>query len=109
MGSENHVRGHAAKRAKEFDAAQKLYGPEAMRAAYDNAEAACAALDRKLAGHIARWMFDDAMTLADLYRDIELPRMKNLGADIFWNDGRLPAVAASAIRAEVLEWPEAMF
>ena len=116
-GDADLVRGYAAKRAKEFDAARKLYDPEAMRTAYDNAEAACAALERKLAGHATRWMFDDAITLADLYWGIELMRMKNLGADSFWSDGRLPAVAAfaeqaealPAIRAVVLEWPGAVF
>ena len=115
------VRAYTAKRAKELQAAEELFAPEAMQAAYAQATAALAGLDRRLAGRTTAWMLAEDVTMADLYWVVELLRMENLGADVIWDpaseEGRLPAVAAfvaagkalPAIRAAVLDWPGAVF
>jgi len=110
-------RAYTAKRAKELDAARQLFGEDAMRHAYDVAEAACETLERKLDASATRWLFGDQPTMADLYWGIELTRMKNLGADTFWRDGARPAVETfaersrglDAIQRAVVNWPGALF
>lgn len=110
-------RAYRAKRAKEAVAAEKLFSPEAMLAAYDKAEAACARLEQRLAAGRSAWLFGERATLADLFWAVELLRMKNLGAHSFWAGGALPQVSAfvqrceahAAIRSAVLDWPGAMF
>jgi 2,5-dichlorohydroquinone reductive dechlorinase len=114
---EDLARAYAAKRAKELDAAQQLFSGSAMRDAYDRAEAACEALERKLDAATTDWLLDDRLTMADLYWGVELTRMRNLGADTFWKDGVRPAVEIfaertrnlDAIRRAVIDWPGALF
>ncbi|WP_428422889.1 glutathione S-transferase family protein [Methylibium sp.] len=111
------VRGYAAKRCKELQAAQQLFSAQAMRAAYDKAEEACEGLEGRLAARGNRWLLADEMTMADLYWAIELLRMKNLGADALWSHGARPAVAdfveraerVAAIRSAVIDWPGAQY
>ena len=111
------VRAYTAKRSKELTAAQKLFSEEAMRAAYDKAEAGCEGLERALATCGTHWLLGDAITMADLYWAVELLRMQNMGANAFWAHGARPAVAAFAnratsldgVRAAVVDWPGAMF
>lgn len=111
------VRAYTAKRAKELDAAQQLFSLDAMHLAYQKAEAACDALEKKLNTASTEWLFSDQITMADLYWGIELTRMQNLGADTFWAGGVRPAVAQfaqrtrslSAIRQAVINWPGALF
>lgn len=110
-------RAYRAKRAKELDAAEALFSAEAMASAYDRAEAACDALERGLASSASGWRFGAGITMADLFGGVELLRMKNLGAQVFWADGRRPQVEAfvqrceaePSIRAAVLDWPGALF
>ncbi|MEO6623704.1 MAG: glutathione S-transferase family protein [Burkholderiaceae bacterium] len=111
------VRAYSAKRSKESTAAANLFSEEAMRAAYDKADLACAHIESLLASSATRWMLDDRFTMADLYWAIELLRMQNMGAHGFWMDGRRPAVAAfaqraaaiPAVRVAVLDWTGATF
>jgi len=111
------VRAYTAKRAKELDAAQQLFGKDAMRDAYQRAESACAALERQLHAATTEWLLDDRVSMADLFWAVELMRMKNLGADTFWKDGALPAVEAfanrttelHAIRQAIINWPGALY
>jgi 2,5-dichlorohydroquinone reductive dechlorinase len=106
-----------AKRAKELDAAARLFGQDAMADAYEKARSACEALERQLDACTTDWLFGDRVSMADLFWGVELTRMKNLGADTFWKDGALPAVAAfahrtrelHAIRQAVVDWPGALF
>jgi 2,5-dichlorohydroquinone reductive dechlorinase len=116
-GDDVLVRAYSAKRAKEQMAADTLFSAEAMRSAYDKAEAACDSLDRALANRRTRWLLDDEVTLADIYWALEFVRMKNLGAQGFWAAGARPALASYAERAEalpavrsaVIDWPGALF
>ncbi|MBL0421555.1 glutathione S-transferase family protein [Ramlibacter sp. AW1] len=111
------VRAYSAKRAKELTAAERLFGVDAMRAAYDKAESACADLEQLLRGRSTEWLLDDRFTMADLYWAIELLRMQNLGAQSFWTNGKRPAVASFAervrslppLRSAILDWPGANF
>ena len=111
------VRAYSAKRAKEASAAEQLFCADAMRAAYDKAESACADLEQLLQGRSTAWLLDERFTMADLYWAIELLRMQNMGAQGFWVDGKRPAVAAfaeraatlSALRSAILDWPGATF
>ena len=111
------VRAYTAKRAKEFDAAQKLFTKDAMRDAYERAEAACETLEKKFRASTTQWLLDDQVTMADIFWGVELTRMSNLGADIFWKDGARAAVAAlaertrelDAIRRAIIDWPGALF
>ena len=108
---------YTAKRAKELSAANELFSPEAMTAAYDRAEAGLVALEARLAARTTGWLYRDAPTLADLFWCIELSRMANVGVAHFWEAGRLPHVerfaaaseALPAIRTAVIDWPGAMF
>ena len=108
---------YTAKRAKELSAANTLFSPQAMTSAYDRAQAGLAALERKLERRATRWLYRDAVSLADLFWGVELSRMKNIGAATFWEGGRLAHVerfCASteqipAIRTAVMDWPSAMF
>ena len=108
---------YTAKRAKELSAANELFSPQAMQAAYDRAQAGLAVLERKLEGRGTRWLYRDGVTLADLFWGIELSRMKNVGTAHFWEGDRLPAVEEfststeqiPAIRTAVIDWPGAMF
>ncbi len=110
------VAAYTAKRAKELSAAEALFSPEAMQVAYDRAEAALLALERKLLQSPTRWLHGDTPTMADLFWGIELLRMEDVGAAHLWQGGRLPhverfvgmAAALLAIRAAVIEWPGAM-
>ena len=111
------VSAYTAKRAKELSAAEELFSPDAMQAAYDRAEKALADLERKLAGRSTRWLHDEKLTMADLFWGVELLRMKNTGVARFWEDGRLPNVARfsilteqiPAIRTAVIDLPGAQF
>ncbi len=108
---------YTAKRAKELSAADELFSAEAMRSAYERAEAGLVALERKLEGRGARWLYQDRPTLADLFWGVELSRMKNVGVAHVWEAGRLPAVERfsqvteelPAIRTAVSDWPGALF
>ncbi|AZG07442.1 glutathione S-transferase family protein [Pigmentiphaga sp. H8] len=110
-------RAYRAKRAKELDAAERLFAPASMQTAYGQAEAACERLERKLATSPAAWLFGDSLSMADLFWGIELLRMQNLGADRFWTGGARPRVAQfvrrceaeAAIRSAVLDWPGALY
>jgi len=114
---ETLVRAYAAKRAKELSAANELFSPEAMQAAYSKAEVAVQGLERKLKRFGGAWLFPEMLTMADLFWGIELLRMENVGAATFWNGGRLPEVerflaaieALPAIRASIINWPGATF
>ncbi|WP_174296672.1 glutathione S-transferase family protein [Sphingomonas bacterium] len=108
---------YTAKRAKELSAAQELFSPEAMRAAYARIEAALDGLDDRLAATATAWLHGDRLTMADLFWGIELLRIKNTGLDHYWQDGRRPHVArfaaateqVAAILAAVIDWPGALF
>ena len=108
---------YTAKRAKELSAANTLFTPQAMQSAYDRAEAGLVALNRKLHGRGAHWLYQDSITLADLFWGIELSRMKNVGVSHLWESDRLPDVErfsasteqVSALRTAVIDWPGAMF
>lgn len=110
------VRGYSAKRAKELQAAEQLFTPEAMQTAYDKAEAGCSHLERMLNSG-SGWVVGDTMTMADLYWGLELLRMKNMAVESFWAGGAKPAVEAfiqkvesiPAIRSSVIQWPGAMY
>ncbi len=114
---ETLVAAYTAKRAKELSAAGALFSPEAMQAAYDQAEAALIDLERRLAGRTTRWLHGEKLTMTDLFWGIELLRMKNVGAAHFWEGGRLPHVERflkeaeriPAIRIAIVDWPDAMF
>jgi 2,5-dichlorohydroquinone reductive dechlorinase len=111
------VKAYTAKRAKELSAANGLFTPEALRAAYDTAERALQDLERKLARGGAMWLFGDTLTMADLFWAIELLRMKNVGVADRWEAGRLPRVerlvraaeAMPALRSAILDWPGALY
>ncbi|MES2398756.1 MAG: glutathione S-transferase family protein [Pseudomonadota bacterium] len=116
-GDADLVRAYSAKRAKELNAAQQLFTPEAMQAAYDKAEASCASLERELGSRETTWILGDAITMADLYWGIELLRMKNMAVESFWADGAKPSVAAfvekaqsiPAIQSAITKWPGALY
>jgi 2,5-dichlorohydroquinone reductive dechlorinase len=116
-GDADLVRAYSAKRAKELNAAEQLFTPEAMLAAYDKAEAACSGLERELSARKTQWLLGDAITMADLYWAIELMRMKNMAVESFWANGARPSVAAfvetaesiPAIRSAIVEWPGALY
>lgn len=111
------VAAYTAKRAKELSAANELFSPEAMKAAYGHAQAALVELDRKLERRDGSWLFGDAVTMADMFWGVELLRMKNMGVATFWEGGRLAQVEAfstatealPALRSAILHWPGAMF
>ncbi|MBI2725386.1 MAG: glutathione S-transferase family protein [Polaromonas sp.] len=111
------VKAYSAKRAKELNAAEQLFTPEAMQAAYDKAEAGCASLERVLDASSSQWLLGDNITMADLYWGIELLRMKNMAVESFWANGAKPSVAAfvekagsiPAIRSAIVEWPGALY
>lgn len=111
------VRAYSAKRAKELNAADQLFTPEAMSSAYNKAEAGCARLERELKARNTEWLLGDEVTMADIYWGIELLRMKNMAVESFWTNGAKPAVATfvekieqiPAIRAAVVEWPGALY
>ena len=111
------VAAYTAKRAKELSAANALFSPEAMQAAYGRARTALIALERKLERRDGAWLYGDDATMADLFWGVELLRMKNIGVATFWEGGRLPQVerfsatieALGSIRTAIIEWPGAMF
>jgi 2,5-dichlorohydroquinone reductive dechlorinase len=111
------VAAYSAKLNKELMAANELFSADAMKDAYGKAEASCRTLEETLKRGGGAWLFGETVTMADLFWGIELLRMKNLGADVFWDEGRLPRVAAyvaaaealPSIRTSVLEWPGARF
>lgn len=111
------VRAYSAKRAKELNAAQQLFTPEAMQTAYGKAEAGCARLEGELKARDSAWILGDDITMADLYWGIELLRMKNMAVESFWANGAKPSVAAfvekaqsiPAIRSAIVEWPGALY
>jgi len=111
------VRGYAAKRSKELDAAQRLFTPEAMRDAYARAQGGCEALERVLSQRGTRWILSDEVSMADLFWAIELLRMRNMGAARFWTGGKRPAVEAflqqaeaiASVRSGVIDWPGATY
>ena len=113
---ETLTRAYAAKRAKEASAAEGLFSADAMRAAYDTAEAALGGLERVLSRSDGAWLFGERPTMADLFWGIELIRMADVGVASFW-EGRLPLVerllssvmALPAIRQSILDWPGARF
>ncbi|MES2510944.1 MAG: glutathione S-transferase [Pseudomonadota bacterium] len=111
------VKAYSAKRAKELNAAEQLFTPEAMQAAYDKAEAGCASLENALSAGDTPWLLGEKVTMADLYWAIELLRMKNMAVESFWANGAKPSVAAfvekaesiPAIRSAIVEWPGALY
>lgn len=111
------VRGYSAKRAKELEAAQRLFSEGAMLAAYRKADEACEHLEQRLQASGTRWLVSEEITMADVYWALELLRMKNLGADALWANGKRPAVQSyveqverhEAIRSAVIEWPGAQY
>ncbi|MES2412713.1 MAG: glutathione S-transferase family protein [Pseudomonadota bacterium] len=111
------VRAYGAKRSKELTAANQLFTPEAMKTAYDTAEAGCAHLEHTLKTRDTDWLFSDDVTMADLYWGVELLRMKNMAVESFWTGGAKPAVEAyvgkvstiPAIRSALIEWPGALY
>ncbi|MES2912850.1 MAG: glutathione S-transferase family protein [Pseudomonadota bacterium] len=113
----NLVKAYSAKRAKELNAADQLFTPEAMQAAYDKAEAGCARLESELKARNTSWILGEDITMADLYWGIELLRMKNMAVESFWAHGAKPSVAAfvekagsiPAIRSALIEWPGALY
>ena len=102
---------------RAYTAADRLFSAEAMRAAYEHAEAAVRELERALGRNDRDWLYGEAVTMADLFWGIELLRMKNVGASTFWEGGKLPRVerfeaaieALPAIRTAICEWPGAVF
>ena len=116
-GDPRLVAAYTAKRAKEQSAADALFSPDAMGAAYNRAEAAVVALERNLAQRGTQWLYSDTLTMADLFWGIELLRMENVGVERFWQDGRLRLVErfltavkhVPAIRTAIIDWPGAMF
>lgn len=111
------VKAYSAKRAKELNAAEQLFTPEAMQVAYDKAEAGCASLENALNAGDTPWLLGEKVTMADLYWAIELLRMKNMAVESFWANGAKPSVAAfvekaesiPAIRSAIIEWPGALY
>jgi 2,5-dichlorohydroquinone reductive dechlorinase len=114
---EDLVTAYSAKRAKELQAANALFTPDAMRDAYERAVRGCEGLSSRLASAKTPWLFGEEPTMADLYWIIELARMKNLGAANIWEGGKLPPIAAylergeclASIRFAVLDWPGAIY
>ena len=111
------VAAYGAKRAKEADAAQHLFTTDAMKAAYNMAANACRAFDARIAARPASWLFGDRPSMADLFRVIELLRMKNMGAAGLWEEGHLEAVGRflqtgetlASVQAAVVDWPGAAY
>ncbi|UAJ10525.1 glutathione S-transferase family protein [Glacieibacterium megasporae] len=117
-GDDTLVRAYTAKRAKELSAADELFAPAAMRAAYRKAEVALHALEAKLAARTEQaWLLSNRQTMADLFWGIELLRMHDVGTASFWEGGRLPEVEKFAaavetlpsIRSAIIEWPGSRF
>ena len=116
-GDATLVQAYTAKRAKELSAANELFSPEAIRAAYDRAETALQVFEHKLERRTGSWLFGEEPAMADLFWGVELLRMKNMGVATFWEGGRLPGVsefsamteALPSLRSAILEWPGAMF
>ena len=110
------VRGYSAKRSKELTAAENLFTPEAMRTAYEKAEAGCEHLEQKLNARSTQWLLGDDITMADLFWGVELLRLANMAAESFWINGKRPAIEAylekvksiPAIKAAVMDWPGAL-
>lgn len=110
------VAAYTAKRDKELSAANHLFDPQAMNLAFDRAESALRNLNGKLVGK-SQWLYSDNATMADLFWLIVLLRMKNTGANRFWENGQLPNIESfcrsaeqlPAIRQAVIDWPDAMF
>ena len=108
---------YGAKRAKEADAARRLFTADAMRVAYDIAANACRALDARIAARPTSWLFGDQPSMADLFWAIELLRMKNMGAAGIWEVTHLDAVGRflqagetlGSVKAAVLDWPGATY
>ena len=86
------VEAYQAKLEKEQQAVDELLSAAAMRAVYDSVDSACHALEEKLKTSGATWLFAGKVTMADLFWAIQLLRIKNICADVFWKDGRLPMV-----------------
>lgn len=94
------VAAYTAKRAKERSAAEELFSPEAMRAAYELVEASLAGFELKLERADTPWLHGDTPTMADLFWGIELLRMQNVGVAHYWEDARLPRVERFLAAAE---------
>lgn len=111
------VAAYTAKRAKELSAADHLFTPEAMQAAYQAAETALKVLDDQLGTHGGVWLWGDRITMSDIFWGIELLRMDNVGVAHMWQDARLDRVAQyarttaqiPAVQAAVQNWPGAVF
>lgn len=107
---------YTAKRAKELSAATGLFSEEAMQAATAKVEAALDGLEARLARRSPPFVSDQP-TMADLFWEIELLRIENLGHAAMWIDGRLPGVEAyfaalralPCIRTAILDWPGALY
>jgi 2,5-dichlorohydroquinone reductive dechlorinase len=110
------VKAYTAKRAKELSAANELFSPESLSAAYAKADCALQDFESLLKVHDGKWIFGNSVTLADLFWGIELLRMDNVGASHLW-ENRLPRVTyfltsardLSCIQSAILEWPGAIF
>ena len=107
---------YTAKRAKELSAATGLFSEEAMQAVTAKVEAALGGLEARLARRSPPFVSDQP-TMADLFWEIELLRIENLGHAAMWIDGRLPGVEAyfaalralPCIRTAILDWPGALY
>ncbi len=106
---------YEAKRAKEQSAADHLFDDAAMQAARDAVDQALTALEQRLATRTDRWLFGPEVTMADLFWGAELIRAEDVGHAGFWENGRLPLVAAwlkdleamPALRRAITDYPGA--
>lgn len=108
------VRAFSAKREKEVRATQRLFDGAAVADAERKMRAAIDNLNRALTPD-HRFLYGDALTLADLFWAVELIRLIDLGKDSLWNDGENSNVAryVDALCAEpsvqqaIINWPGA--
>ncbi len=106
---------YEAKRAKEQSAADTLFDDDALAAARQAVADALAGVEAQLARSPGPWLFGERLTMADLVWGVELIRAEDVGQAGFWQDGRLPRLAAwherlialPALRAAVIEFPGA--
>ena len=117
QGDETLTQAYEAKRAKERDAAERLFSPEAMRLTYARMGEACRALEDRLAARRTTWLLADRPTMADLFWGLELTRIKNMSAAAIWEDAGLHRVEQflaeteqlESIRTAVIDWLGALF
>lgn len=106
---------YEAKRAKEQSAAEQLFNEPALAGARMAVREALAGLEERLASLDGPWLFGAEPTMADLFWGAELIRAEDVGQAGYWQNGRLPRVAAwygrlcelPALRAAIIEFPGA--